>query len=168
MAIQWKTLMENAGSDFEPLPSGDYDVEVTKCEPKMSSTDKLMYKVQLKVLGGPHANRVLFHQFVVSPDSPNALSFFFQHMRALGLDSQFFAASPSEQSVADALLGKRARVSVGQKDWQGQTRNEVKKVAPLTGAVAAAAAPSVPAPSVPGAVAAAPTLAVPAPPAAPF
>lgn len=172
MAIQWKELMENAGSDYEPLPSGDYDVEISKSEPKTSQNGKSMFKVQMKVLSGPHANSILFHQFVVSPDSPNALSFFFQHMRALGLDATFFAQQPTEQAVADALLGRRATVNVGQRDWQGKAQNEVKKVTPLTGgvtnaptSVAAFGVPNIPTP-----VVAAPTTenTVAAPPTAPF
>lgn len=163
--------MANAGSGFDPLPPGDYDVEIVKSEAKQSSSGKTMFAVQMKVLNGPNANRVVWNQFVVSPENPNALSYFFQHMAILGLDAQFFAANPPEATVASALVGRRCTVTLDQRTWQGTIRNNVKSLKKLAGVPAApaapAAAPAAPAPA-PAAPAAAPAPApVPEPPATP-
>ena len=135
--INWTDLMANAGdSNFDPLPVGDYDVEISKAETKQSQSGKTMYAVQFKVLNGPHAGRLVFNQFVISPESPGALNFFFQHMRALGLDAGFFQQSPSDDQITTALLGRRARITVAMKTYNGSERNDVKKIAPLAGGAA--------------------------------
>lgn len=151
--VNYADLLANASEGFDPVPSGQYDVEVVKSEPKTSSTGKSMFKVQFKILSGPHAGRLVYNQFVVSPESPNALSFFFQHMKVLGLDATFFAQNPSDAQIAAGLLNARCRITVGQRDWQGQAQNTVKKVLPLpsTGGVPPAPPmpPTPPAPTVP-------------------
>lgn len=164
--IDWAKLMDSAGSSFEPLPSGDYDVAVTEAVATTSSTQKLMYKVKLRVETGPSAGRILWNQFVVSPDNPNALSFFFQHMAALGLDRSYFAAQPPPEQVATALENKRCRVTVGQRTFQGQLRNEVSKVMPPSSPVASSPAPA-PAPAPAAATPAATPAPVPEPATAP-
>ena len=165
--VSWKELMENAGSgNFEPLPSGDYDVEVVKSEPTTSSTGKLMYKVQMKVTGGPHNGRIVFNQFVVSPENANALGFFFTHMRALGLDAAFFSNEPDSATIAGAMVGKRSRVTLTQRDWNGSPRNEVKKMVPV--AAGAAAPRTLPSPPIPPQEPQAVIPSPPSPPASPF
>lgn len=153
--MNYAELMQNASSGFDPLPAGDYDVEVVKSENTTSSTGKTMFKVQMKVLNGPHAGRIVFNQFVVSPTSPNALGFFFQHMRVLGLDGNYFAQNPSEEAIAAALVGRRCRVTVAIRTYQGNPTNTVKKLVALAqtpaGPAAAAAPAAVATPAAPAA-----------------
>lgn len=147
-SINFADLYDQAGQGFEPIPDGTYDIEVTKAEAVTSSTGKPMIKVQHKIVGGPHDGRQLFDQFVLSVDNPNALSFFFQHMAAFGLDRPFFAANPPMEQVAATLVGRNAVATVGTREWQGQDRNEVQGYKPGNNPAApAGAAPSVPGPS---------------------
>lgn len=156
-----QALQEAKGASMDALPIGDYDVEVAKSEATVSSNGKPMIKVSMKVVGGPYERRTVLNQFVMSQDNPVALSIFFRHMRAFGLDEQFFMSlgRGSIEPVANALLGRRARLTLGHREWQGETRNEVKAVKPYTGAPTAgpAAGPV----STPGPVA--PPLAPPPP-----
>ena len=167
--VNWLDLMNNAGTGFEPLPAGPYDCEVAKAEATQSSSGKHMWKVRFKVLAGPHANSTIFTNIVLSPDNSNALGFFFQHMGALGLSRDFFAQSPSPDTVADAILGRKARVTVKQKEYQGSIRNEVTGIAPLAGAAPATGpagstpAPPPPPPPAPATPPAAPPAPAPAP-----
>ena len=143
--VSWNNLLEEAaasGGGYEPLPDGDYDVVITEATHTQTSTGKLMFKVKMKVESGPHANRIVYNQFVISPDSPVALSIFFNQMRALGLTQEFFAGSPSENQVCAGLVNKRAIVTLTQREYNGQQRNEVKSLkAPAGGNPAVAAAP---------------------------
>lgn len=137
---------------MEALPVGDYDVEVAKSEAVTSSNGKPMIKVTMKVVSGPYERRSVLNQFVMSTENPVALSIFFRHMKAFGLTEDWFmqlGRSGSLEPVANALLGRRARLTLGHRDWQGETRNEVKAVKPYTGApTAGPAGPS----SLPGPV----------------
>lgn len=141
--VPWADLQKAAGdAAFEPLPVGTYDVTVDTAEATQSSSGKDMIKVKFKVLGGPHEGRGLFNQFVISPDSANALAFFFRHMAAFGLDEKYFATNPQLEAVAAALVGKVCRVKVSIREWQGQDRNQVDAVMPPTPGTATVAAPA--------------------------
>jgi hypothetical protein len=160
---------------MEALPVGDYDVEVAKSESTTSSNGKPMIRVTMKVVTGPYEKRSVLNQFVMSQENPVALSIFFRHMKAFGLTEDWFmqlGQQGSLEPVANALIGRRARLTLGHRDWQGETRNEVKAVKPYTGAPGLApSGPSGPsagplAPPPPAAPVT-PPVAPPAPPAAP-
>jgi hypothetical protein len=141
----WGDLLKEAGTtaQFEPLPSGTYDVTVTKANHKVAQSGKSMFEVQFQVNGGPHNSRSVWNRFVVSPDNPKALGYFFSNMRALGLTAEFFGANPSDDQVAAALDGRSCRVELTQTEYNGAIRNEVKKVmAPEGAAQTPVSAPS--------------------------
>lgn len=173
----WADLLDDAGgagNDFEPLPDGDYDFVISECEAKQSSTGKTMYVAKCQVEAGPSKGRLVWHNFVVVMDNPNALSWFFRNMNLLGLDRAFWDGEPGDHQVAQNLKGKRFRGQVITKTWNNSERNEIKQffsaraTAPGPGssnvvgpAPVRAAAPAAPAP------APAPAFAAPAPAAAP-
>ena len=165
---KWTDLLKEAeaGGTFDPLPSGTYDVEVVKASHKVAQSGKSMFEVQFKVLTGPHANRVVWNRYVVSPENPKALGFFFSNMKALGLGTEFFSASPSDDQVANGLVGKSCRVELGLSEYQGTVRNEVKKTMPPEGGATVISAPA--ATAAPTFPAAAPAPAPTAPNAVPF
>jgi hypothetical protein len=142
-SINWQDLQKAAGdAAFTPVPVGVYDVYVDTAEATQSSTGKDMIKVTFKVQNGPHEGRGIFNQFVISPDSANALAFFFRHMAALGLDEAFFAVNPPLETVAATLVGRTCRVKVGIREYQGQDRNEVQQVLPATAGTATTTPPA--------------------------
>jgi hypothetical protein len=100
-----------------------------------------MIVVKFEIVGGPHGGRKVPNNFVISPENANALGFFFRHMRALGLDSAYFSQNPSPQQVAAALVGKNCQIEVGTRTWNGEEREDVKRILPPTvGATPAAPA----------------------------
>lgn len=131
--MDWDTLQKQAAAAFDPIPKGEYAMTVVKSEAVTASTGKPMIKVNMRVDGGPNNGRLVFNNFVVSTDNPNAMGFFFRHMKAFGLDADFFGTSPSMPQVADALLGRSALVSLDIRQYQGQDQNDVKSMKPLTG-----------------------------------
>lgn len=170
---------EQGESSFEPLPVGPYLVEIIESSATTSSTGKPMIKATCKVVSGPHANRRIWHNFVVSPENKNALAIFFRNLNAFGLGRDYMMTSPTEQQVAQALVGRQAMAEIGIRKYQGEDRNEVKKFSPLPGGgvpaaaapVAAAAPPPAPVPAPAPAPATAPVpaaAAVPPPAAPPF
>ena len=139
---KWSDLLKEAsasGGGYEPLPSGTYDVQIVKSNHKVAQSGKSMFEVEMQVQSGPHANRRVWNRFVVSPENPKALGYFFSNMRALGLTSDFFSGGPSDDQVAAALENKTCRVEIGQSEYNGSVRNEVKKVLPPEGGAVPAA-----------------------------
>lgn len=134
---------EDAG--FSNCPPGTYDARVAEGTAKTTSAGKDMIVVKFEIIGGPHGGRKVPNNFVISPENANALGFFFRHMRAMGLDAAYFSQNPSPQKVAADLVGKTCRIEVGTRVWNGEEREDVKKIlAPVSGAET----PAAPAPAV--------------------
>jgi Protein of unknown function (DUF669) len=128
-SINWNDLRKSADdAGFSVLAAGEYDAMVESAEAKKSSSGKDMISCRFAVESGPHAGRKVFNQFVISPENANALGFFFRHMAALGLTSDYFEKSPSLETVATDLEGRRCRVTVSIREWNGQERNQVDKI----------------------------------------
>lgn len=140
--VNFQQLMNEAASaGFSTVPAGTYNAAITKCEAVPTKTGKPMLKTQFKIFGGPQDGRLVFTQFVLSADNANALGFFFRHMAALGLPSEYFAQNPPMDAVAAALLNRQATIDVVIKPYQGVDKNEISAIKPLQGAPAQAAAP---------------------------
>ena len=137
------TLIESAGAGFEPIPNGSYSALVQQAEVSQTSNGKLMFKLTWQITEGPYANRKVWSNMVVSPESPPALGIMFKHMAALGLDAEFFKAGPSPDQVANAMNGKGATLVVDQREWNGEIRNEVKNIVKKAGGIV----PSAPTPT---------------------
>lgn len=143
--VNFNQILKDAKSaSFEALPLGDYDVETEKAEAVQSSNGRPMIKATFKVIVGPHTNRKVMNNFVLVVDNPTALAIFFRNMKCFGLDDNFFAALGDQGSlepVANSMIGRRVRLQLGQREWQGEMRNEVKQVKPYTGAPGAIGGP---------------------------
>jgi hypothetical protein len=182
--LNWGDLVKDAGEvgSYDPLPDGDYELQIIEAVAKVSQSGKTMFAVKAQVQVGAHAKRLVWDNLVVSSDNPTALGIFFRKMNALGLNRDFFATNPSNAQIEQALRGRSFRAQVGSRTWQGQKKNEIKTYYSVVGATAApaAAAPvaaAAPAPAPAPAPAAAPAPApapvaeaapAPAAPAAPF
>lgn len=121
-------LKAAADAGFSNCPPGTYDAVVAEGEAKTTSAGKDMIVVKFQIVGGPNGGRKVTNNFVISPENANALGFFFRHMRAMGLDSAYFSQNPSPQHVAAALVGKTCQIEVGTRTWNGEEREDVKKI----------------------------------------
>lgn len=136
-------VLNLAGADmkgFDAVPSGPYDCvihEVTSVEVE-GEDGKLPkgtpgYNVQFKVEGGEYDNRRFFQRFFIAPPDYDAD----KKKKLDGMFARFLAACGySEQEITsgkfkfdpDDLIGREVTVLVGQKDYQGETRNTVRNV----------------------------------------
>jgi hypothetical protein len=131
--INWSSHIEAAGdATDEVLPKADYDFEIVGAEHRTTQTGKDMFVVRCRIIDGPFKGRVLYNNFVISPDSQVAMGIFFRHMKALGLGLDFFKSQPSNEQVLDALEGVVFRGSVGTETYQGSERNAIKNFFPAT------------------------------------
>lgn len=159
--LNWGDLVKEAGDvgSYDPLPDGDYELQIIEATAKVTQSGKTMFAVKAQVQVGAHAKRLVWDNLVVSTDNPTALGIFFRKMNALGLNKDFFATSPSNAQIEQALRGRNFRAQVGSRTWQGQKKNEIKTYYSVTGAAPVGAAPvaaAAPAPAPAPAPAAAP------------
>lgn len=153
METSWNDLLEFAGAEnYENVPLGTYSCEIVHSEATTTNNGKDMIKVRFKVVEGMHAGKVIFNNFVISPESSGAMKWFFGHMRALGLPAEYFKAEPAPAQVATDLLGRRANVTVKQgKPYKGQPQIEVEKIEAIAGVPQPplGAVPQIPTPAAP-------------------
>jgi hypothetical protein len=165
----WSSLYDSAAEEMEPLSNGDYNFEVVTSQFKKASTGKDMFVIKAAVTDGPEARKTVWHNFVVSKDSADAMQVFFRNMDALGLGRDFWRTNPDNDAIVKALKGRRFRGTTKLRTWQGQDRPEFQRMSKLGAGSGAAAPPPPPgaaAPPPPPPAAAAPP-APPAPAAAP-
>lgn len=160
--LDWGALTAAADdAGFSAIPANEYDLVVATAEVARTNANneggaKDQIKVKFKVENGPHAGKAVFTNFVLSPENPNALGFFFRHMAALGLTREYFQGNPPLTQVAAALVGRRCRGKVSIRLWNEEERNQIDKILPPIGAAtgpipaAPGSAPPVPQVPVPG------------------
>ncbi len=59
--VDWWDDVAPAGDDFEPIPPGTYRCVLTDGRVAESTTGKASFKLEFTIVGGPHANRRLWH-----------------------------------------------------------------------------------------------------------
>lgn len=161
--MDWSKLKQQADDATKPAPIGEYIVEITKCEAAHASTSgNPMLKMTGRIVEGPCEGKTVFNNFNITPDSAFALSIFFRHMESLGLGTDYFATNPEVEQIAQDLVGRRAKFTLGIRTWQGVDRNQVDNIQPLPGFVNPTPASQGGVP-VPGAVATAAPTAPPVP-----
>ena len=139
-----KTVEQTTG--FTALPQGEYDVEISQATAGKTGTQKSKISLRYRVLSGPHQGRNVFNDHVLSPSNPNAMVIFFRHMAAYGLGHDYFAANPSLERVAQDLNGKKIRVRLGVRLWDGAERNSVLAIMPLGAGTSSSGLPPMPSP----------------------
>lgn len=133
----WSSLMDEAkevSNTFELLEDNTYQF-VIKDLPKVSqtSTEKTRYTINPSVEVGPRANARIFHDFIISPESPKAMAFFFRDMQALGLDAAFFATNPSDEAILRALVGRRFTADAYKETYNGKEKNRLRNIRAAVG-----------------------------------
>lgn len=134
-STKWGQMHKESTATLE----GDFAVVIVDASAKKTGTGKDKVSCKMKVESGPYAGRVIFNDFIISPESPGAMRMFFQHLAILGLDEAFFATVPEEGDIAyiaNALKNRRGIVTMGSEKYQGQDRERVKGWKPAEGGAA--------------------------------
>lgn len=157
---------QNGGpQDFGPIPSGEYRLKVMDAETRQTQKGKTKYTIKAQVQDGAHAGRLIWDDLIVSPESSGAMGFFFRKMKAIGLDEQFWATSPTDDQITTALRDREFLGKVIIDNYGGKDRNQIDGYKPIAALAAGGFIP--PAPQAAGAPTAPPFGGAPAPQAAP-
>lgn len=134
----WKDLHTDATTVIQ----GDFPLVIDSAEATKSQGGKDMIKCKVKVESGVYANRMIYHNFTISEESPAAMRMFFSQMAILGINAKWWNANPDVpvSEVAKAIEGRRFTGKVGIKTWQGADREEIQEFKPAVGGATAKAA----------------------------
>lgn len=148
--ISWDNLVEaagEAGKAFEPLAADNYNFVVSEAEVGESKTGKKSIGITAIVESGPHAKRKVWNTWYISPDSPNALAYFFREMAVFGLTLEgFWKSNPSDEQIISSLINKRfvgGLKIVEYPEGSGKKKNEFDSFAAPQGAATGNAAATV-------------------------
>jgi hypothetical protein len=169
-SLNWDSLIAEAGetaNSFEPLPKGDYELKVIEAKATTTQTGKTMFKLTTEVQGGPHANRRVWDNLVISPENPKALNMFFMKAGVLGLTREYFKSNPTNAAIEAALMNRAFRGSVGTRTYNGNISNGIAQYHKDETATAASATPFAPPAAAPAAAPAPAPVAAAAPAPAP-
>jgi len=137
-AINWNTFIEQAEAaveslgEFTPVPAGTYDAKVFKGEAKKTKNGKDMIVLTYVIEGGPHAGRRIWHNLVVSPESPKAMAILIRQLTSLGA-RPVLEANGSFEQIAGACQDALVTINVEVGEYQGKPKNEVKGVSARKG-----------------------------------
>lgn len=148
--VNWGNVLK-AGKEnsFEPIPEGDYVVEITKTDTTLTKKNREhMINWQARVADGAYKGRQVFSRIVI----PNAgaenfgqrAAFLVRDLKNMGISEQYLESSPSPDMVAEALKGRMFSIHVEiDSSYDGTPRNNVKRILkPIT-----ATGTSIPTPS---------------------
>lgn len=109
--------------DRTPLAEGIYNLVIEEVEGKESSNGNPMLVMRLKE---PETNTAIFENFVLLPQNMFRLK---NLQQATGADFEGSWDTPEEAaaSVKEALLGVEVQCKVGQREYNGETFNNIKK-----------------------------------------
>lgn len=139
-------------SDFDPIPSDTYLVEIVKAAMKGTKgsegaalpKDTPTINLELKVVGGEYDKRRVFRQLVIAPEKIGNKKYEHKQLMDRMLGQFFVAFGYSQEEVKSAdfdpdiadLPGKQGLAVVGQKPKfngaEGEMTNEVKGFKPIT------------------------------------
>ena len=127
---EWEKEAEK--NSFTPLPIGTYKGIIFDLQATESKNGKAMIKVTFKLTDGDYKNRQIFSNYIM-----NAASWW--KFRELLIAAQYDTAQLPKQVkdhyellsyIKNDMLGKSVWLKVGQREYEGNIYNDVKKVTP--------------------------------------
>lgn len=113
-----------------PVPVGEYDVEVVQATHSMTKNNKHMISVQLKIETAYDAenessvDRMLFENFVFTQNAAFRVK---QFAKAGNVDLPNTINKPILEEWAGVILGTKVKVAVKHREWEGEMRANVAK-----------------------------------------
>jgi len=131
--MAWDDIPEGG---FSALPSDTYIVRVSGLDPTTASTGTQMWNGDFVIIEGEYEERHLWTNLMVDASlSPGAM------MKTKGLISATKTKFPKGLTLQEAIdklnevradmIGAECLAVVGQREYQGDVRNEIKRFMPL-------------------------------------
>ena len=121
---------------FEPIPKGSYDAHVHSIVPKKTQNDEDMLNVRFVIASGQFQGRSLFGNFVLRDD----LKWKLQNLLiATGVVQPRTKSSFVLSDNGAELIGKKLGLKVGEGEFNGELRAEVRSFFATSGVATPAA-----------------------------
>lgn len=114
--------LEDQSATFEPMPAGSYFTKIIKAEVKKSSKGNDMISVQHEIISGEFAGRKVFDNIMLMVESAFKMK---QYAEVVGVES-------GDEIDTSDFLNKECVVQLGQREYNGQMQNDVKRVSSVS------------------------------------
>lgn len=141
-AFSYQSLVQEAkatggGDSYDPIPDGNYGVEVEKAEAKESKKGDPQLVIVYRITDdGPFKGRKFWQYMTFIPGNGIGLAINFRQLDNLGA-TPLLEQGASLAQVGGFLLGKRASVRTEQRSVGDKVFNDVKDVKAVAGGVPA-------------------------------
>lgn len=117
-----------APTGFKPLDPAVYNFVIKEpANVRISqNSGKSSWSVKAIVEDGERANAMIFHDFYDS-DKPKGVAYLLEQFSALGLDD-LIDTEPSDEAIAQALLGRRFSAEVYNDTYNGKVRQKLRNL----------------------------------------
>lgn len=117
----------SAVEDLVAIDENDYEATLTSFEyfPTSKSSGEPYYQLEFTVSEPPYAGRKLWRNFSCQKQ---ALWAFKQAAVRLGADPDDLIGSVDMDEILEGIVGRDCVLRVGQREYEGEIRNEVKRV----------------------------------------
>jgi hypothetical protein len=137
MTVNWSDILGTAGSPPADLISvGKHLTRVKEAKASVAGTGKAMIEMVLVVDGGPYDDEYLWNNIVFPnvESKPGHRRMFLRALHALGFTEAFLRDNnPTPDDLARLMEGRSVVANVTHRDWEGETRTEVKSLHPPGG-----------------------------------
>jgi hypothetical protein len=131
--VNFKELYEQAkeaGFAGEILV-GSFVTEVVEVRVGRTNSGKEQLGIMHKIVEGPNAGQVVWHNVILSPENPRALAVFFRTLSRYGVPEQVFQQATGLESFVPFISG-RFVLECASREWQGQPQQDIRSVKKLT------------------------------------
>jgi len=139
MTFNWSDILGEAsptGAPADLIPIGKILTRVKEATVSPAATGKTMIEMVLVVDGGPYDDEYLWNNLVFPnhESKPGHRRMFLRALRSLGFTEAFLRDNnPSPEDLARLMVGRSVVANVSHRDWEGDTRTEVKSLHPPGG-----------------------------------
>lgn len=125
------TQVHVGGADFEPIPSGDYDVVCKEAKIKQTKAGTGEYiSATFEVVSGPHDGRLIFENFNIKNQNPQAVQIALEKIK--GFLTCAGVKDPNKLNDVNDLCGLKAVAHVKiKKDETHGDKNVINYFKPL-------------------------------------
>lgn len=126
---------------YEPIPKGSYEAFVNSVQRKKTQNGDDMFNVRFVIAEGQFKGRSLFSNFVLKEELKWKLQ---KLLIATGLVQPRTKTSFTLSDEAQELVGRKVGLKVGEAEYNGEMRPEVKDIYAIGGSAPASAPAAVP------------------------
>lgn len=132
-SLDFKSLLDKADFGVQVLPDGSYEATIVSAAEKNTQGGKSQVSVKFVVDSGPSQGKSFFDNLIISPENPAALGVFFRKFERYGGNLEALKMGAALGQAAAGMVGRSFRITLGHREYNGNTYNNVSAAEGVVG-----------------------------------